>query len=92
MERDDNTHYVDKLLRCAASVDDLDDIKRLVVTAIGAIEEIEKSNGSPYVKAFQHCLLHVAKGGTLETFKPLLRTLDYAGLDRRQAQENIGMR
>lgn len=92
MERYDVNHNVDELLRYSTSADDVDDIKRLVATAVKAMDEVEKSNGSPFIKACQHVFLHVAKGGTLETFKPLLRTLDYAGFDRRQTSENARVR
>lgn len=62
------------------------DIKELLTVAYLAIEELHKQGGSPYLKALEHCLTHVANGGTINTFKPLVRTTEYAGLDRRQSQ------
>jgi len=59
-----------------------------VKLAARAIAEIRACGGkSPYIKAVEHCIKHVAGGGTIENFRPLVRTLDYAGIDRRQTQE-----
>lgn len=61
-----------------------DEIKQIGIYAAMAICEIRACGGTPYIKALQHCIKHVASGGTLETFKPLVRTNEYAGRDRRK--------
>lgn len=62
------------------------EIKELLVVSHLAIEELHTKGVSPHLKALEHCLTHVANGGTIKTFKPLVRTTEYAGLDRRQSQ------
>lgn len=56
-----------------------------------SIEEIEQSGNIDYLKAIYHCLEHVQKGGTIETFKPLVRTSTYAGQSRRKQSRYSGM-
>lgn len=67
------------------------EVQELIDIVVDVVEEIRISGGTPYLKALQHCLVHVANGGTLATFKPLVRTPDYAGLDRRQSSEKNQM-
>lgn len=62
-------------------------INELIDTVFEVVEEIRLEGGTPYLKALQHCLVHVANDGKIETFKPLVRTLDYAGIDRRKSPE-----
>ena len=63
---------------------------RLAIIAAQAIIEIKDIGGiSPYFKAVEHCLKHVANGGTIDNFKPLVRTSTYAGSDRRQAKNAV---
>ena len=64
----------------------VEQIKDLIATAYLVIDDIRANGASPYLKALEHCLKHVANGGTIRSFKPLVRTTDYAGLDRRQPQ------
>jgi len=62
-------------------------VTSLAIIAAQAIIEIKDIGGiSPYFKAVEHCLTHVATGGTIENFKPLVRTSTYAGSDRRQKE------
>jgi len=56
-----------------------------------SIADIERSGNIDYLKAVYHCLDHVQKGGTIETFKPLVRTLTYAGPSRRKQRRPIDL-
>ncbi len=38
----------------------------------------------PVISAIIHTSKHAINGGTMDTFKPLLRTSNYAGIDRRK--------
>lgn len=69
----------------------LAEVSELFVKAILAMDEIEKSGGSPYMKAFQNLCLHIVNGGTMEAFRALLRTSDYAGFDRRKKTNGEGV-
>lgn len=63
---------------------------KLAIIAAKAISEIRDCGGkSPYFRAVEHCILHVANGGTLDNFKPLVRTSSYAGIDRRQTKNTM---
>jgi hypothetical protein len=63
---------------------------KLAIIAAQAIIEIKDIGGiSPYFKAVEHCLNHVANGGTIDNFKPLVRTSTYAGTDRREAKNAV---
>jgi len=63
---------------------------KLAIIAAKAIAEIRECGGkSPYFKAVEHCIMHVAGGGTLENFRPLVRTSSYAGIDRRQTKNAV---
>ena len=73
--------------------DDIEIVKyatKLAIIAAQAIIEIKNIGGiSPYFKAVEHCLAHVANGGTIANFKPLVRTSTYAGTDRRQTKNAV---
>lgn len=62
-----------------------------VEVVFNSIDEIEQSGNIDYLKAIYHCLEHVQKGGTIETFKPLVRTSTYAGQSRRKQSRYSGM-
>lgn len=69
--------------------DTADYIERLKLIALDAIKEIQDIGFSPYLMAFSRGLKHVKDGGTIQTFKPLVRTLTYAGLDRRKTENDM---
>ena len=68
------------------SADTAEYIERLKIIALDAIKEIQDSGFSPYLMAFSRGLKHVGGGGTINTFKALVRTSTYAGLDRRKTE------
>lgn len=53
-------------------------LKSILLSAI-----LNDNCNDSYFKALEHCLKHVLDGGTIETFRPLIRTINYAGIDRR---------
>jgi len=69
---------------------DTDYFANLAIIAAKAIAEIRSCGGkSLYIKAVEHCINHVASGGTIENFRPLVRTANYAGIDRRQTEIRV---
>jgi len=69
---------------------DTDYFVNLAIIAAKAIAEIRSCGGkSLYIKAVEHCINHVASGGTIENFRPLVRTANYAGIDRRQTEIRV---
>jgi hypothetical protein len=64
-------------------------VVELIEISNEVISNIRSNGDTPYLKALEHCLKHVANGGMVHTFKPLVRTTDYAGLDRRQERRAI---
>lgn len=48
------------------------------------INKIDQGHSLPVVTAMMHVFNHAANGGTIENFRPILRTENYAGIDRRQ--------
>jgi hypothetical protein len=63
---------------------------KLAIIAAKAIAEIRSCGGrSQYFKAVEHCISHVASGGTLDNFRPLVRTASYAGIDRRETEIRV---
>ncbi len=50
------------------------------------MERLNNAEVLPSLCALAYCLKHAAKGGTIETFKPILRAGDYVGADRREQQ------
>lgn len=71
-------------------VPEADYFLNLAIIAAKAISEIRLCDGkSLYIKAVEHCINHVARGGTIDNFRPLVRTTTYAGIDRRQAEIRV---
>lgn len=64
-------------------------IERLKLVALDVIKEIQNTGFSPYLLAFSRGLKHVVDGGTINTFKPLVRTSTYAGIDRRKTENSV---
>jgi len=60
-----------------------DYLRRAVNSAVFLSSELDRTGATlPVISAMIHVIKHAAKGGTIDNFKPLLRTLDYAGIDR----------
>lgn len=65
------------------------DIAEIIITGARILESIRVEGPQPYIMALEHCLRHVASGGTADNLQPLIRTPDYAGLDRRSKTPKV---